>query len=120
MPVASHNVFMDTDVQAQVIEDRLATLETMPVTDDASARAAFVHLSTTVSRVNHLSAQVQAQAMMGAAGAPVDAILAKLSQWLDRLVTAMTRIVAKLADATSFSVSVGSTVSVTVSFSCSG
>jgi hypothetical protein len=54
--------------------------------------------------------------MMGASGAPVEAILARLSQWLDQLVTAMTRIIANLANATSFSVSVGSTVSVTVVF----
>jgi hypothetical protein len=107
---------MDTEAQAQLIELRLDTLDDMPVTDDESARAAFAHLTTTVSRVNHLSAQVQAQAMMGA-GAPLDAILTKLSQWLDRLVTAMGRIVANLASATSFSVSVGSTVSVTVNFS---
>jgi hypothetical protein len=108
---------VDTQAQAQVIEDRLATLETMPVNDDESARVAFTHLTTTVGRVNHLSAQVQAQAMMGAAGAPVDAILARLSEWLDRIVVAMKTIVANLASATSFSVSVGSTVSLTVTFS---
>jgi hypothetical protein len=107
---------MDTEAQAQVIEDRLAALDTMPITDDPSARVAFAHLTTTVTRVNHLSAQVQAQAMMGAGAVPVDAILARLSQWLDRLVTVMTRIVANLKNATSFSVSVGSNVSVSVTF----
>jgi hypothetical protein len=108
---------MDAEAQSQAIDDRLATLETLPVTDDESARIAFAHLSTTVTRVNQLSAQVQAQAMLGA-GLPVDAIVAKLSQWLDRLVDAMTGIVAKLANATSFSVSVGSNISVSVTFTC--
>jgi hypothetical protein len=59
--------------------------------------------------------QTQAQALMGA-GAPADDILAKLETWLDRLVSALKRIVQNLSDATSFSISVGSNVSVTVGF----
>jgi hypothetical protein len=108
---------MDVPAQTAAIEERLAVLASMPVNDDESARVAFAHVTTTVSRVNLLSAQVQAQALMGAAGAPVDAILAKLSEWVDQLVTAMATIVANLNKAASFSISVGSTVSVTVVFS---
>jgi hypothetical protein len=50
------------------------------------------------------------------AGASIDAVLDKLKEWLGRLVTAMTQIVANLASAVSFSVSVSSNVSVTVNF----
>jgi hypothetical protein len=59
--------------------------------------------------------QTRAQAMTGAV-APVDAMLDRLRTWLDRLVAALTTIVAKLAGATSFSISVGSMVSVAVQF----
>jgi hypothetical protein len=69
----------------------------------------------TVRRINQLLAQAQAQAMVGA-GAPVDDILAKLREWVGRLVTELTRIIGKLAQATSFSISVGAELSVTVNF----
>jgi nicotinic acid mononucleotide adenylyltransferase len=106
---------MDNDQQVQVIEARLDALDAMTVSDDQSAREAFTYVAATVSRINQLAARTQAQAMMGA-GAPVDDVLEKLRQWLDRLLGALKRIVAKLAGATSFSVSIGTTVSVTVDF----
>ncbi len=106
---------MDNDQQVQVIDARLDALDAMHVSDDQSAREAFTHLTVTVSRINQLSARTAAQAMMGA-GAPVDDVLEKVRQWVDRLLGALRRIVGKLAGATSFSVSVGSNVSVTVDF----
>jgi hypothetical protein len=108
---------MDNDQQVQVIEARLDALDAMTISDDRSARQAFTHVVTTVSRINQLSARTQAQAMVGAAGAPVDDVLEKLRQWLERLLSALKRIVGKLDGATSFSLSVGTTVSVTVDFS---
>src|ERR1039457_1649855 len=104
---------MDNDQQVQLIEARLDALDGIPVSDDQSAREAFTHVMVTVSRISQLPAQ--AQAIMGA-GAPVDDILEKLRKWLDRLVSALTRIVENLSDAISFSISVGSNVSVTVDF----
>ncbi|MGH3255718.1 MAG: hypothetical protein ACRDOU_09985 [Streptosporangiaceae bacterium] len=56
-----------------------------------------------------------AEAMVGA-GAPVDDLLDRLEQWLDRLLGALPRIVDKLGGATSFSISVGTNVSLTVVF----
>lgn len=106
---------MDHDAQTRLIEDRLDTLQAMPVTDDQSAHDALSHVMVTVSGINRLTAQVQAQAMIGG-GAPIDAVLDKLRDWLDRLVAALNQIVAKLADATSFSVTVGTGVSVSVTF----
>jgi hypothetical protein len=107
---------MDQEAHGQLIEDRLDTLQSMPVTDDQTARDALTHVMVTVSRMNQASAQAQAQAIMGV-GAPIDGLLDKLRDWLDRLVDALSQIVAKLVDATSFSVSVGTGVSVTVNFS---
>jgi hypothetical protein len=106
---------MDNDQQVQVIEGRLDAIDGMPVTDDRSARLALGHLMVTVSRISQLSAQVRGQAIMGA-GASADDILENLGTWLDRLVSALTRIVANLSDARSFSISAGATVSVTVDF----
>jgi hypothetical protein len=106
---------MDNDQQAQVVEARLDALDAMDVRDDRSAREAYTYLAATVSRINQLTARTQAQAMMGA-GAPVDDVLEKLRQWLDRLLSALRRITGKLAGATSFSVSVSTAVSVTVDF----
>jgi hypothetical protein len=106
---------MDNDQQVQVIEARLDALDAMTVSDDQSAREAFTHLTSTVTRINQLSARTQAQAMMGA-GTPVDDVLEKIRQWLDRLLSALKRIVEKLDGAASFSVSVSTSVSVTVDF----
>jgi hypothetical protein len=106
---------MDNDQQVQAIAVRLDALEGMPIRDDLSARQAFTHAMVTVSRINQLSSRTQAQAIMGAA-TPVDDIDEKLRVWLDRLVTVMRRIVAKLTGATGFSVSVGTSVSFTVDF----
>jgi Tfp pilus assembly PilM family ATPase len=107
---------MDNDQQAQVIEDRLDAIDGMMISDDQSAREALTQLMTTVNRINQLSARTQAQAMMGA-GAPVDDVLEKLRRWLDRLLSALERIIEKLPGATSFSISVSTNVSVTVDFS---
>jgi hypothetical protein len=106
---------MDNDQQVQVIEAHLDALDGMPVSDDRSAREAFTHVMVTVSRISQLSAQVRGQAIMGA-GASADDVLENLRTWLDRLVSALTRIVANLSGARSFSISTGASVSVTVDF----
>jgi len=106
---------MDNDKQVQVVEDRLDALDGMQVSDDQSARQALTHVMVTVTRINQLSAQGRVQAMMGS-GASFDDILEQLRKWLDRLVRALTRIVDKLDGATSFSISAGAAVSVTVTF----
>jgi hypothetical protein len=109
---------MDNDQQVRLIQGRLDALEAMPVSDDQSARAAFTHMMVTVSRISELSAKARAQAMMGA-GASEDAILEQFREWLDRLVSALPRIVEKLAGATAFSISSGANVTVTVDFGLS-
>ncbi len=106
---------MDNDQQAQLIEARLDAADGMPVRDDQSAREALTHVMVTVRRISQLSTQAQAQALMGA-GVRGDDIGERLQAWLDRLIGALTRIVEHLSTATSFSVSAGPNVSVTVSF----
>ena len=106
---------MDNDQQAHAIEARLDALDAMSISDDRSAREAFTHVMATVSLINQLSARTRAMAMVGG-GAPIDDLLDRLEQWLDRLLAALARIVEKLAGATSFSISVGAGISVTVVF----
>jgi hypothetical protein len=102
---------MDREAQIQVIEEDLDALQGMPAGSDQSARDALTRAMVTVRRIN----QLLAQAMVGA-GAPVDDIVARLREWVGRLVTEFTRIIEEVAQATSFSVSVGSGLSVTVQF----
>jgi hypothetical protein len=106
---------MDNAQKAEQIDARFDALEDMQISDDQSARDAYTHAMLTVNRINQLSAQANAQAIMGA-GTSVDDLLEKVRKWLDRLVVAMAQIVEKLAGATSFSISVGSNVSVAVDF----
>jgi hypothetical protein len=68
---------MDRAAQIRAIDEDLGALQGMPVDSDQSARDALTQAMVTVRRINQLSAQAQAQAMMGA-GAPMDDILAKL------------------------------------------
>jgi hypothetical protein len=107
---------MDNDQQVQLIDARLDALDDMQVSDDQSAREAFTHVMVTVSRINQLSAQARAQGLVGG-GAPLEDVLDKLRAWLDRLVSALTRIVEKLTGAMSFSIGVGANLTVTVDFS---
>ena len=106
---------MDNDLQAQLIDDSLAALDGMQISDDRSAREAFSQVVATVGRISFLSARASAQAMVGQ-GAPAGDSLGRLGRWLDRLIGILTRIVGQLNGAASFSISVGTNVSVTVNF----
>jgi hypothetical protein len=87
----------------------------MPVTGDKSARGALQHAMVTVGQINQVSTQARAHVTMAAAR-PIDDLLAKISEWVDRLATALTRIVKHLLNATAFSIEVGSAVTVGVTF----
>jgi hypothetical protein len=109
---------MDHNQQAQVIETRLDALDAMTITDDASAHEAFRHVMVTVGQISQLSAQARAQGLVGG-GALTDDVFGTLGTWLDRLVGPLTRIVTELDGATSFSITAGGNVSVTVAFGSS-
>lgn len=112
---------MDNDQQMRVIEARLDELAGMPINDDQSARQALTHAMATVSGISQLSATMSAEPAPGTrplatAEAPLDPLLDRLRTWIDRLVDALTRIVAKMTGATSFSIMVGTGLSVSVNF----
>jgi hypothetical protein len=106
---------MDNDQQVRLIQGRLDALEEMPVNDDP-IRTRGLHARDGDGEPDQRAvSEGRAQAMMGA-GASEDEILERLREWLDRLVSALPRIVEKLAGATAFSISSGANVAVTVDF----
>ncbi len=122
---------MDNEQQMRLIDTRLDELAGMPITDDQSARQALTHAMATVHGISQLAATMSAApgpatatapetASLPAAAAPadplLDPLLDRLRAWVDRLVDALTRIVEKMAGATSFSVLVGTGLSVSVNF----
>lgn len=110
------NNAMSSNQQERVIDSRLAEVENMRIDDEQSAHGALAHVLTTVNYINQATPQAPAT-MTGARTATFDDdLLEKLRKWLDRLVQALTQIVAKLEKAASFSISAGTGVSVTVTF----
>ncbi|MHB1596667.1 MAG: hypothetical protein ACYCU3_21135 [Streptosporangiaceae bacterium] len=116
---------MDDEQQMRLIETRLDELAGMPINDDQSARQALTHAMATVHGISQLSATMSADRVpettsLPAAAAPVDPLLDplldRLKTWIDRLVVALTKIVEKMAGATSFSILVGTGLSVSVNF----
>jgi hypothetical protein len=105
---------MDTQGEIDRIEAFLALLDAVRV-QDGSAHKAFAHVVEVVNRINLLLSQVHEQAYSGRIG-PSDDVFERLREWIDRLVTKLTEIVTDLADGTSFSITVGTGVSVTVNF----
>ncbi len=95
------------------IERLLDDLDGMQVAGDGSASEVFAHVVVVVNAINWLVSQRDVQAFTAT---PANDILEQLWKWIDRLVKKLTEIVKDLADGTSFSISVGMGVSVTVSF----
>ncbi|MHB1593280.1 MAG: hypothetical protein ACYCO9_01900 [Streptosporangiaceae bacterium] len=122
---------MDNEQQMRLIDARLDELAGMPITDDQSARRALTHAMATVHGISRLPAMASPApapaatslpaaaapaAPAPAAAAPADPLLGRLRAWIDRLVDALTKIVEKMAGATSFSILVGTGLSVSVNF----
>jgi hypothetical protein len=103
---------MDT-VGTKRIERLLGELEAMHVGDDGSTSEVFAQVVAVISAINWLVSQSD---LFPSTTTPSDDVLERLKHWIDRLVQKLTEIVKELADGTSFSISVGTGVSVTVSF----
>jgi hypothetical protein len=106
---------MDKNQEMQAIESRLDDLAGMSLSDGAYARDAFTYAMVTVTHINQFMAQARAQTLVGG-GALGEDLLSAFRTWLDHLVTALTEIVENLPNASSFSISVGGNVSVSVNF----
>lgn len=92
------------------IESRLSGVVNMPVIDEPTARTALSELMATVAQINE-AASVPSEHAVGIGG-----IVDRIKEWVDKLIDRMTEIVRKIGPATSFSLSVGTGLSVTVTF----
>lgn len=95
------------------IEMLLDDLEKMSIDDHGSASDVWGQVVVVVSAINWLTSRRDVQVITVASP---DNILEKLKRWIARLVKKLTEIVEELADGTSFSLSVGTSVSVTITF----
>jgi hypothetical protein len=94
------------------VEGLLDELDGLQVGGDGSASEVFAQVVVVVDAINQVVVQRDArQAQMFSAD-----IAEKLRQWIDRLIRKLTDVVEKLADGTTFSISIGTGVSVTVNF----
>lgn len=109
---------MDTRLEVELIESLLAELEAMQLDSDGSAHEVIAQTVVLVNHINRTMSRFDTQMATGRS-LRSDDILKKLKEWLDQLIGKLTEIVKDLADGTSFSISVGTSVSVTVNFSSS-
>lgn len=90
------------------IDSRLSRLEAMPLPNDESARDALTELLATVGQINAVAP--------GPDEAFDGGLADRMKKWIKRLLERLGEIVERLGEATSFSISIGTGVSVTVYF----
>lgn len=99
------------DDPAALVERHLQMMTEISVQDEATAQQALAYLLSAVAGINQgLTAAQQPTASLAR---PVDDIVKKLEDWIKRLVAKLTDIAMRLK--ASFSITVGTTISVTVS-----
>ncbi len=103
----------------ELVAHHLDEMEQVNVTDQASAQVALAHAMAAVGTINQGLLPQPAQ-VSSAMGSPVSGIVEKLQDWIKRLLDKLTQIVKKLVKGTSFSLSVGTTISVTINFPAMG
>lgn len=92
------------------IDARLEAVVATPVVDERSARQALSELMSTIAQINGTASG------FGARAVGEDTLADRLQEWVDRLIDKLTEIVEKIAKATSFTITVGTSVSVSVTF----
>ncbi|MHB8394699.1 MAG: hypothetical protein ACYDC5_09390 [Candidatus Dormibacteria bacterium] len=95
-----------------VVETHLTAMEGTQVVDQPSAHIALGHALAAVASINYPPGQGGSQSLAG----PVADVAELLQTWLKRLLDKLTEIVKTLAHGTTFSLSVGPGVSVTINF----
>ena len=102
---------MDTSDTTAQIDQHLQLIADAPVNDEATAQQALARTLSAVGSLNqHLAvAELTRTALLS----PVDDIVKKLEEWINRLVAKLTEIAKQLK--ASFSITVGTSISVTLS-----
>jgi hypothetical protein len=103
------------ELASAFIDDRFLVFDDMRVSDDPSARQALLDVMALVAEVNQAGRRGD-----GVPEVDLGDPIKRLKKWLDRLVDKLTEIVEKLIGAVSFSISVGTGISVTVTFGPTG
>ena len=99
----------------ELVAHHLDEMERVNVTDQTSAHVALAHAMAAVGAINQGLVPQPAQ-VPAAMASPVSGIVEKLQEWIKRLLDKLTQIVKALVKGTSFSLSVGTTISVTINF----
>lgn len=105
---------MDADASERNVEYHLNMMDGVAIDDEPSAHAALSHALAAVGGMNQ--GLVPHQQLAESLVAPAGGIAGKLEDWIKRLLDKLTEIVRALAKGTSFSLSVGTHVSVTINF----
>lgn len=100
------------------VEARLDELHARPIDDEQSARSALSELMSIVRQANEAIDRGATASTRPefADHAVTDGVLERLRAWIDRIIDKLTAIVEKIPAATSFSISVGTGLSIMVTF----
>lgn len=105
---------MDAASIPSLVEQHLDRMSSTTILNDDDAHEALGVALTAVCTINQGLGSVN-ETVLGTAS-PTNGILERLEDWIKRLVAKLTEIVKQLARGTSFSISVGTVVSVTINF----
>ncbi len=101
---------MGTGDTSALVEHHLQMMAEAPVNDEATARQALAYALSAVGGMNQGLELAQDQSVSVAG--PVDDIVKRLEGWIERLVAKLTEIAKQLK--ASFSITVGTSISVTI------
>jgi len=99
----------------EIVASHLDEMERFTVNDQMSAFAALAHALAAVGAINQ-GLDPQPAQERGTMTSSVSGILEKLQDWIKRLLEKLTEIVKTFVRGTSFSLSVGTAISVTINF----
>ncbi|WP_276940021.1 hypothetical protein [Ferrimicrobium acidiphilum] len=104
------------DIKAdKTVEAHLECMERVDVTDNTTAHQALAHATAAVTTINQGLRHPRKYDFIRFRG-PVEDIMDRLQGWVTRLLDKLDEIVAKLAKGSTFSLSVGSTIAITINF----
>ena len=104
---------MDFNVASTAVNTQLAAMDAVTVNDQASAHRALAHVVTATALINQtLDGQTTPVAEPNLAGG----LPGRLEEWIGRLYDKLTEIVANLIAGTSFSITAGTGITVTITF----
>jgi hypothetical protein len=99
----------------ELVARHLDQMEQVDLADQASAHVALAHAMAAVGTMNQ-GLVFERAATPGSLRSPANGLIERLEEWIERLLDKLTQIVKALAKGSSFSLSVGTTISVAINF----